>query len=148
MTGKASIVERLKAATCGSTANHSRTTPEKPAEVKDAAVVQDKSQPATERTPRPVGRPRRYATPEAMEAVIDRYLQRSRRPTMTGLARALGFTGRQALHNYKRYGEEFRHAVLVARLRMECHYEQLLLKPGYSTAAAIRALKRLGWRGN
>jgi hypothetical protein len=70
MTGKTGIIERLETTTCGSAARHNSTTPEKPAVVSGTATVRDKSQPTTERTPRPVGRPRRYATPEAMEAAI------------------------------------------------------------------------------
>jgi hypothetical protein len=147
MTAKASMAGRLETAIPGPATNHPGTIRNKPIAADGPAVARDEHSRAIERTARRVGRPRRYATPEAMEPIIDRYLLKARRPTMTGLARALGLASRQALLNYKRYGEEFRHTVLVARLRMECHYEQLLLDPGYSTAAAIRALKRLGWRG-
>jgi len=92
------------------------------------------------------GRPRRYETPEQMQEVIDAYFASVARPTITGLALALGFTSRQALVNYQGYSPEFRDTVKRAKLRVEHEYEKLLLDPTAKPAAVIFALKNLGWR--
>jgi hypothetical protein len=93
------------------------------------------------------GRPRKYETPEAMELAIDRYFLIAKKPTMTKLARALGFRNRQGLHAYAGYGEEFSYIVKRAHLRMEAYYEEKLRDKDARVSEVIRALKRLGWQG-
>ncbi len=66
---------------------------------------------------------------------------------MSRLAVALGFAGRQGLHNYKSYANEFSYVVRRAHLRTEAYYEQKPLSKDASITHVIRALKRLGWRG-
>lgn len=97
-------------------------------------------------TKRPPGRPRKYETPEQMQEVIDAYFEKTSKPTLTGLALALGFTSRQAFLTYQEYGPEFSDTVKTARLRIEEHYEKLLQDPQTRPAGPIFALKNLGWR--
>ncbi len=91
------------------------------------------------------GRPRRYETPEAMQLVIDRYFLTAEKPTVSGLALELGFTSREALHNYEGYSQEFADTVKRARLRIEVYYEEKLLDKDFNVSGAIFALKNLGW---
>jgi len=91
------------------------------------------------------GRPRRYETPEQMQEVVDTYFASVARPTITGLAIALGFTSRQALLNYEGYSPEFSDAIKRAKLRVEHEYELLLCDPTAKPAAVIFALKNFGW---
>jgi len=79
--------------------------------------------------------------------VVDTYFASVARPTITGLAIALGFTSRQALLNYEGYSPEFMATVKTAKLRVEHEYEKLLRDPTAKPAAVIFALKNLGWRG-
>ncbi len=93
------------------------------------------------------GRPRKYRTVEAMELAIDRYFLAAENPTMSKLARALGFSNRQGLHKYGGYSPEFSYLVKRAHLRMEEYYEKKLRDKDACVPDVIRALKRLGWRG-
>ena len=54
----------------------------------------------------PGGRPRKYSTPEEMQIVIDQYFDDHQKPTICGLALALGFAQRKSLLNYEGYGKE------------------------------------------
>lgn len=71
----------------------------------------------------------KYQTPEAMEAVIERYFEdceeAMKPPTITGLALALGFTGRQALLDYQGRAA-FADTVTRAKSRVEEYAEQRL----------------------
>ncbi len=82
-----------------------------------------------------------------MELAIDRYFLTAKNPTMTKLARALGFRNRQGLHAYAGYDEEFSYLVKRVHLRREEYYERKLQDKNARVAEVIRALKRLGWRG-
>ena len=146
MTCKTPITGRSKAIACGPTATDGSTIREKPIVADDAPVMRDKHQRAAERTARPVGRPRRCATPEAMQAAIDRYFLTTDRPTISGLALALGFRSRQSFYNYRGHSPEFDYILKRAWLRVECHYEEMLLDPN-RVRLAVFMLKRLGWRG-
>lgn len=105
---------------------------------------------------RPVGRPPYFDTVEELQKKIDGYFEyikgddsedpkKFRYPehaTITGLALYLGFTTRQALINYQEK-DEFVDAVKVAKLKIECAYEQAIF--GKNAAGPIFALKNFGW---
>ena len=66
-----------------------------------------KQEQKTEEKKHPGGRPRKFGTPEEMQIVIDKYFEDNPKPTICGLALALGFAQRKSLLNYEGYGEEF-----------------------------------------
>jgi hypothetical protein len=66
------------------------------------------------------------------------------RPTVTGLARALGFTTRQALMNYQ-HKDEFADTINAAKLLVEHYYENGGAKGEIHPATTIFALKNFGW---
>lgn len=84
------------------------------------------------------GRPLKYTDPDEMQMVIDDYfgsvtytddhgVKRSR-PTMAGLAIALGFKSRQSLINYEKK-DEFLDTIKNARMRVEAALEDRLFDP-------------------
>jgi hypothetical protein len=96
------------------------------------------------------GRPRKWKSPKLMQDRIDEYFgniaqNEDLRPSMTGLALALGFLERDSLWNYAGYSEEFFGIIKTARLRIEHHYEQALQTTS-RVAGPIFALKQLGWK--
>jgi hypothetical protein len=99
-----------------------------------------------EKTKHAGGRPRKYESPEQMQAAIDEYFTTDTQPTVTGLAIALGFTSRNALYVYEGYSEEYFGTLKVARLRVEHEYEKALRVKGIHAAGPIFALKNLGWK--
>jgi hypothetical protein len=92
-----------------------------------------------------VGRPRKYDSPEQMQAAIDKYFDETEDDelTITGLALALDFTSRKDLINYEGYSEEYYHTLKKAKLRIENTYEKALRKHGRS--GDIFALKNFDW---
>lgn len=88
----------------------------------------------------PGGRPRKFQSPEEMQAVLDAYFSeceaQSRPLTVTGLAMALGLT-KPGMRNYlKRSG--YSDVLLRARLRVEAYCEERLFdKDGYSGARFV-----------
>lgn len=78
---------------------------------------------------------KRYQTAEAIQSEIVKYFdqceEEKKKPTMTGLALALGFKTRQALFKYKKEpGYEFAFdAIAFAKLKLEEYYEQGLTDP-------------------
>lgn len=97
-----------------------------------------------------IGRPPKYSDPAEMQAVIDQYFRdcagtpligadgevirdkygeivmaNARPPTVTGLALALGFTGRQALMDYQAR-KSFSDTVTRAKSRIEAYAEERL----------------------
>ena len=58
-----------------------------------------KEEQKTEGRKHPGGRPRKYSTPEEMQIVIDKYFEDNPKPTICGLALALGFAQRKSLLN-------------------------------------------------
>jgi hypothetical protein len=147
MTSKADITGRLEAATCGPAADDGGTVRERRIAAADTALMRGKHQRAAERGTRSVGSPRRYKTPEAMQAVIDRYFLTTDKPTTRCLALALGLLSRQSFCDCQGYGAGFDYILKRARLRIESHYEEMLHDPTCNPKAAIFMLKRLGWRG-
>lgn len=98
---------------------------------------------ATTTVPAKRGAPAKYASPDAMQAAIDRYFSSPTCDfTITGLALALGFESRQSLYDYRERGD-FSCTVKTALLRVENKYEQRLLDGG---AGPIFALKNMGWK--
>ena len=91
----------------------------------------------------PGGRPRKYSTPEEMQKAIDKYFEDHPKPTICGLALALGFAQRKSLLNYEGYGEEFCNTVKRAKLIIEESYEQELRSS--HVAGPIFALKNFNW---
>ena len=91
----------------------------------------------------PGGRPRKFSTPEEMQTAIDKYFEDHPKPTICGLALALGFAQRKSLLNYEGYGEEFCNTVKRAKLIIEDSYEQELR--GSHVAGPIFALKNFKW---
>lgn len=116
------------------------------------------------------GRPPMYKTVEEMQEKIDEYFEKCKGrvlelngepvmnkygmpiiidaepPTVTGLALALGFTGRQALLNYQAK-EEFVDTVTRAKARVE-HYAEMRLfdKDGANGAKFSLANNFEGWK--
>ena len=90
-----------------------------------------------------MARPRRYKSPEEMQSVIDEYFENNDKPTITGLALALGFLSRQAIINYEGYSQEFHDTLKRAKLKVEASYEGELRKPACS--GSIFALKNFNW---
>jgi hypothetical protein len=94
------------------------------------------------------GRPPTIKTPEEFDRLVDAYVAKceaEERPlTITGLALALGFYGRQALYEQSdRQG--FSDSVKRARSIVEADYERRLGDRSLSAAGTIFALKNFGW---
>ena len=116
------------------------------------------------------GRPPKYKTVEEIQEKIDEYFEKCKGkvfelngepvmnkygmpiiidaepPTVTGLALALGFTGRQALLNYQAK-EEFVDTITRAKARVE-HYAEMRLfdKDGANGAKFSLANNFEGWK--
>lgn len=92
------------------------------------------------------GRPRKIATPELFDEMVDRYVAEcvaDEQPiTWTGMALALGFTSREAIDEYANYSG-FSDSVKRAKLLVARAYENRL--HGNSPTGAIFALKNMGW---
>ena len=106
------------------------------------------------------GRPARYSNPEQLsERIRDyfaslkgewnpeagRWVVKPSHPTVTGLARYLGFKSRTSLQRYKNK-EPFSEPIKEALLAIEDSYEQLLFSN--RPTGAIFALKNFGWNNN
>lgn len=104
------------------------------------------------------GRPPKYKTKEEMQEAIDNYFNdlpsyevivgaeilQVRKPTITGLAYALGFCSRASMYEYESK-EEFSDTIKRARLRIENDYEMQLRTANTGHAGIIFGLKNLGW---
>jgi hypothetical protein len=66
------------------------------------------------------------------------------RPTVTGLALALGFTTRLALIGYQNR-DEFKDVIERAKLTVEKYYESGTVEGSVPQIAGIFALKNFGW---
>ena len=91
---------------------------------------------------------RKYQKPAEMQKAIKAYFAQlkkdNEKPTICGLALALGFSSKQSLYNYEEYGEKFKEVVQRARLMIEDSYEQQLRD--VHPTGAIFALKNFGWK--
>lgn len=92
------------------------------------------------------GRPPIFETPEQFKASADAYFdscaQLEKRPTVNGLALALGMNSRQSLLNYAER-EGFLDVVKEARTKLEAAWEDGL--SGSNVAGTIFWLKNQGW---
>ena len=93
------------------------------------------------------GRPRKIATPEKFDALVDAYVshcaEEHKPMTLTGLVLALGFSDKTSFYDYENY-EGFSHSVKRARSFIELGYEMRLFEA--SCTGAIFALKNMGWK--
>lgn len=102
----------------------------------------------------------RYTSSEALQFTIDEYFTRLQErefygeeegkkpepPTMAGLALALGFSSTKTMSNYVSRGEDFEYVLDTAKTRIEKWKNELLLRGGTTTQAAIFDLKNNhGW---
>lgn len=99
----------------------------------------------------------KYETPEEMQSAIDAYFKACDKAEKTytsyGLARALGFTSRQAVMNYEngtRGGGAFVDVIKKAKVKMLESVEERLLTKGQNAVACMFWLKNAGvvenWR--
>lgn len=92
------------------------------------------------------GRPPHYTDPKEFADKADAYFRmceaKERRPTVNGLALALGFNSRQSLLNYAER-DGFLDVVKRVRTRLEDEWEQGL--SGNNAAGTIFWLKNQGW---
>lgn len=118
----------------------------------------------------PVGRPKKYNSPEEMQKVIDQYFRDckgdilkdysgkpiinkhgdviiigEKPPTVTGLAIALGFTNRQSLINYQNQDEFFD---TITRAKMVCqnYAETRLYDRDGVNGAKFSLQNNFGWK--
>lgn len=116
----------------------------------------------------PGGRPPKYSSVEDMQAVIDAYFTEcegaplqdangnpvlykghpvvigAKPPTVTGLALALGFTGRQALLDYQAR-KQFTDTITRAKSRCEAYAESRLYDKSGTTGAQFSLRCNFGW---
>ena len=94
---------------------------------------------------KPVGRPRKYESPEEMQKAIDKYFAEEENLTVCGLCLALGFNDRSSLIDYGGYSKEFFHTIKKAKFRIENFLEKRLA--GTKPTGTIFNLKNnFGWR--
>lgn len=118
----------------------------------------------------PAGAPRKWKSVKAMQAAIDAYfvecegkplldahgapavdkygapiILNAHPPTITGLALALGFTGRQALLDYQAR-PEFTDTVTRAKARCEAYAEERLYDRDGANGAKFSLSCNFGWR--
>lgn len=95
------------------------------------------------------GRPRIYDNIEDLSVACASYLekcqQEEKRPTVTGLALALGFADKSTLYEY-RDRPELSYPIKKALTVIEMELENRLT--GNSVAGVIFALKNMGWKDN
>ena len=84
----------------------------------------------------------KYRTSAELQKAIDTYFDVEGKPTICGLALALGFTSRQTLLNYEER-PDFVDTIKKAKLRVEASYEAALR--GQYASGAIFALKNFNW---
>jgi len=93
------------------------------------------------------GRPRRYKSAKEFEAAVEAYFEDASKPTMSGLAYALGFEDRDSFTRYEDYGADFSRTVKRARLRIEQDRHERLIDKEKFTAGVIFDLKNNhGWK--
>lgn len=117
------------------------------------------------------GRPPLYETPEQLQAAVDEYfkqcegiplfdkygypvMKRSGRqirkgetpPTLAGLSFFLGFKNRKQFTRQKNRSAAFRDVVSLARLRVECFWEEALYDHDSYRGAAFMLSLCFGWR--
>lgn len=95
-----------------------------------------------------MARKRKYQKPAEMKKAVGAYFatikKDKEKPTICGLALALGFTSRTSLLNYEGYDKKFKAIIEEAKLRIEESYEKQLRN--VHPTGAIFALKNFGWK--
>lgn len=93
-----------------------------------------------------IGRPRIYDDVDKLTEACEQYfatcLEKTLRPTVTGLALFLGFADKSTLYEY-RDREEFSYPIKTSLTMIENALEQKL--DGGNVAGVIFALKNMGW---
>lgn len=89
------------------------------------------------------GRPLIFKTPEELKQAVEKYFDEEKKPTLAGLAYALGIN-RQTLYNYGER-DDFLDIIKRAREKVEATYEQRLVYENNPTGV-IFALKNMNWR--
>lgn len=92
-------------------------------------------------------KPEYLVDPSTGEYMLDKgqaILLSPNKPTITGLALALGFESRQSMYDYEKK-ETFSYTIKRARLEIENSYEQDIRNPDLTPTGAIFALKNFGW---
>ena len=92
------------------------------------------------------GRPPYYETLEDLLPVLkmwEQTIEEGEKPTVTGLALALGFCDKSSLYDYAKK-DEFSHSIKKALLIVENGYEKALR--GEAAAGPIFALKNFDWK--
>ena len=86
---------------------------------------------------------------EEIDKLIAQYFsdchEEYKRPTITGIALALGFESRQSFYEYEKR-PSFTYILKKARMRIENALEQSLDDRGKATAGVIFGLKNMGWK--
>lgn len=90
-----------------------------------------------------IGRPLIFETPEKLSEAVNQYFEEEKKPTLAGLAYALGIN-RQTLYNYGER-DDFLDIIKRARERVEATYEERLVY-GSQPTGVIFALKNMGWK--
>ena len=90
-----------------------------------------------------VGRPLIFNSPEELEVQVNLYFDTDDKPTLAGLAYALGIN-RQTLYNYAER-DEFFDIIKKAREHVEMLYERRLIYESNPTGV-IFALKNMSWK--
>ena len=90
-----------------------------------------------------MARPRIYDTPEELQEAIEAYFEQNpERPTVSGMAVALGFADRSSMYDYAK-DERFSYTIKHAISRIEAIHENRLFEPG--STGSIFWLKNRGW---
>lgn len=89
------------------------------------------------------GRPNTWKDPKFLQKLIDEYFKNNDKPTLAGLAYALGVS-RSTLYAYEEK-DDFSDIIKKSRQRVEKSYEERLIY-GTQPTGVIFALKNMGWK--
>lgn len=84
-----------------------------------------------------------FKSAEELQLAVDGYFSETEKPTLAGLAYALGIN-RQTLYNYEQK-DEFLDIIKKAREKVESTYEERLVY-GSQPTGVIFALKNMSWK--
>jgi hypothetical protein len=83
-----------------------------------------------------------FETPEEMQAIIDKYFEEVKQPTISDIAVYLGFADRYSLYEYEKK-PLFTYTIKRLRARITAMYERAVV--GNNAAGPIFMLKNLGY---
>jgi len=97
------------------------------------------------------GRPRLYEDAKSFEDAVEVYFAscevEEKRPTLSGLSYAMGFSDRESFVGYEDYGDEFSRTVKMTRLRIEDdRWQQLLNKDKFTPGVIFDLKNNHGWK--